>query len=125
MGSFLVARNHIPDIGSSPADQHALLSLCGELDIATAPQLSAQLAELADRKVRHVAMDLTGLRFMDSSGLALFLAEHQRVESLGGELIILSPPRQVRRLFDVCGLSDYFNVRPVTEAVLNNEAVLN
>jgi anti-anti-sigma factor len=118
MGSLRIARNDQRS-DTRPTDQHALVRLNGELDLATAPRLSEQLAELAQESVRHVALDLTELEFMDSSGLSLFLAEHRRVESLGGELIILSPCPQIRRLFEVAGLEDYFNVRPVREMTLN------
>jgi anti-sigma B factor antagonist len=118
MGSLRVARNDAKDANICPSDQHALVRLFGELDLESAPQLSAELEELARTKVRHVAFDLSALEFLDSIGLALFLAEHQRVESLGGELIILLPCRQVRALFEATGVNEFFNVRPPIAAAL-------
>lgn len=112
MALRLVARNDSPDPATSASNEHALVLLYGELDLATAPQLSQQLAKFAHRNIRHVAMDISKLDFMDSSGLALFVAEHERVVALGGELIILSPGLQVRRLLEATGLDQYFNVRP-------------
>jgi anti-anti-sigma factor len=113
MGSLQVDRKDPLDTQICALDQHAVVRLSGDLDLATAPKLAAQLAELAQNEVRHVAVDLSALEFMDSSGLSLFLAEHERVEMLGGELILFSPRPQVRRLFEVTGLNDLFTVRPL------------
>jgi anti-anti-sigma factor len=105
------------DPGADLPDEHALVVLTGELDMASAPQLSARLAELAEEKVKHVVIDLSGLGFIDSSGLSLLLSEHKRVDALGGELIILSPGRQARRVFELTGLDLVFNIRPTSTPV--------
>jgi anti-anti-sigma factor len=118
VGSLRVARNDSKDTTICPSDQHALVRLFGKLDLDSAPQLSEELEQLARDKVRHVALDLSALEFMDSIGLSLFLGEHQRVESMGGELIIFSPSPQVRRLFEATGLNELFNVRPPQAAAL-------
>jgi anti-sigma B factor antagonist len=118
MGSLRIALDHQRDTSVCPSDQHALVRLVGQLDLESAPQLSAELEELVEERVRHVVVDLSALEYMDSVGLSLVLAEHERVESLGGELIIFSPCSQVRSLFEEMGLHDRFNVRPPKAAVL-------
>jgi anti-sigma B factor antagonist len=112
VGSLRVVRNDGKDTTICSADQHALVRLFGSLDLDSAPQFSVELEQLAREKVRHVALDLADLEFMDSIGLSLFLGEHQRVESMGGELIIFSPSPLVRSLFEAAGLNERFNVRP-------------
>jgi anti-anti-sigma factor len=92
---------------------HAVITLVGELDTATAGTLYEQLAQLAAEGVRHFALNLAELSFIDSTGLSVVVAEHKRAESMGGELIILSPSTRVRRLLELTGLSDYLNLRPV------------
>jgi anti-sigma B factor antagonist len=42
----------------------------GELDLATVPVLSAQIADLRQAGCRHVIIDLSDLTFMDSTGCA-------------------------------------------------------
>jgi anti-sigma B factor antagonist len=120
MGSLRVDQKDPLDAQICASDRHALVTLSGDLDLATAHTLAAQLAELAAKEVRHVAMDLSALEFVDSSGLSLFVAEHQRVELLGGELIIFSPRPQVRRLFEATGLDSLFTVRPLSVHTRNN-----
>jgi anti-sigma B factor antagonist len=91
---------------------HALVMLAGELDASNVGQLYEQLAELTREGVRHIALNLAELEFIDSTGLSLIIAAHKRAEALGGELIIFSPTRSIRRLFTVTGIDTYLNIRP-------------
>lgn len=113
MTTLVIAHNEQLVTEVRRSGEHALVMLDGELDLATASQLDEQLAELARGGIRHVAMNLAELDFLDCTGLSVFIAEHERVQSLGGELIIFSPCHQVRRLFEVTSLDGYFNVRPL------------
>jgi anti-anti-sigma factor len=91
---------------------HALVILSGELDASTAGGLYEELARLSREGVVHVALDLTALEFIDSTGISVIIAEHKRTASSGGELIILTPHRNVRRVFEVVGLMDVLDVLP-------------
>ncbi len=91
---------------------HALIILTGELDASTAGGLYEELAALNREGVIHVALDLTALEFIDSTGLSVIIAEHKRTASAGGELIILSPHHNARRTFEVTGLMDVLDVLP-------------
>ncbi|HUE06855.1 MAG TPA: STAS domain-containing protein [Acidimicrobiales bacterium] len=94
------------------SEGHALVLLTGELDVSTAGGLYQEFAQLNRDGVVHVALDLTGLEFIDSTGISAIIAEHKRTASAGGELIILTPHRNVRRVFEVAGLMDVLNVLP-------------
>jgi anti-anti-sigma factor len=94
------------------AQQHALVMLDGELDASTVHLLYEQLAALAREGTMHVALNLAELDFIDSTGLSVIVAEHKRVEAMGGELIVFSPRPNVRRLLELTGLDEYLNVRP-------------
>jgi anti-anti-sigma factor len=97
------------------AENDALVLLSGELDASTAGQLYEQLAELTRDGVVHVALDLSGLEFLDSTGLSVVIAEHKRTNASGGELVILSPQSQVRRLFEITGLMGILQIHPEEE----------
>ena len=94
------------------ADNHALVLLSGELDASTAGELYEQLAELSRDGVVHVALDLSELEFMDSTGLSVIIAEHKRTNASGGELMILAPQSQVQRMFEMTGLTGVLRIRP-------------
>jgi anti-sigma B factor antagonist len=91
---------------------HALVILSGELDVSTAGRLYEELAALTREGMIHVALDLRALEFIDSTGISVLIAEHKRTASAGGELLILTPHRNVRRVFEVSGLMDIFDVLP-------------
>lgn len=108
-----VPRNEILEIEIRKADpQHALVVLVGELDISNVAELYAELAALAWEGVRHIAINLAELEFIDSSGLSAIIAAHKRAEAQGGELILFSPSRDIRRLFEVTGIDTYLDIRP-------------
>ena len=90
----------------------------GELDIATAPRLRACLETLPDEGV--VAVDLSGVAFVESSGIAVLVAEHKRRVADGGQLVITGSSPLTRRVFELTGvdrLLDLDGDAPPSDAV--------
>ena len=87
----------------------------GELDIATAPKLEETLAELRDVGFAHLAVDLRGLDFMDSSGLNLLLAWTRRAEHEQLRFSVIGGG-QAQRVLDVSGVAERLDM--VTEREL-------
>lgn len=78
----------------------------GELDMATAPQLDAQLLELAEAGFEHVVLDLQGLSFLDSSGINLLVTWHRRATTGGWRFEITEGREQVMRPIELSGVRD-------------------
>ncbi len=74
----------------------------GELDLATVDRLRDELAHQAHAPV--LVLDLRGLTFMDSSGLALVLEQQRRAEADGSDFRVVPGSPRVQRLFEVTGL---------------------
>ncbi len=75
----------------------------GELDIQTAPDLTARLHA---HRGEEVVVDLRHLRFCDSCGLRALVCERREAEIAGGRLTIVLPDEgPVRRLFEITGLA--------------------
>src|SRR5207247_8076321 len=68
------------DLGleSGTSGDWAILEVKGEVDLYTSPQLREGLAALIDRGERQILVDLTGVDFMDSSGLGVLVASLKR-----------------------------------------------
>src|SRR5215510_11311781 len=92
----------------------AVVSVQGELDAYSAAGLEAEVGKLLGRRVQKVALDLSGTRFCDSSGLRAILTVERRLASAGGHLTLREPSEPVRRLLDVSGLLSHFDVEPVS-----------
>ncbi|WP_306187504.1 MULTISPECIES: STAS domain-containing protein [unclassified Streptomyces] len=92
----------------------ALITAQGYLDIDTATELQAHLANQLHHGRRHFLLDLTGVPFMDSSGMNIILRVYQEVRDLPGSVHIIAPAPAVRRILDLTGVSITV---PVSETV--------
>ena len=82
--------------------------LSGELDHHGAKGLMDRLDALMEQNLPvKTILDLEGLTFMDSSGIAVILRAKRRMEALGGNLIVVNIPKQAARVIDTAGLSRY------------------
>jgi anti-sigma B factor antagonist len=88
----------------------ATVTLAGELDMLNAPDLTDHLTALLDEGVTALSVNLTGLEFIDSSGLSALIGVHQDAETRGATLTLVSPHERVVRLLHVTGLGDVFEV---------------
>ena len=84
------------------ADGGRTVQVEGEIDLATAPQLERALTDAASG-VSCVGVDLSGVRFIDSTGLRVLLLSQQSVRATGTDLCVTSASEVVRRLFDLTG----------------------
>ena len=84
-----------------------VLSLSGELDPHTAPVLSAELDDAIAAGTSTVVLELSGLGFVDSSGLRVIIAANTELGERGGRLVLRSPSETVRRLLEITGLLDH------------------
>ena len=82
------------------------LRLAGTLDMATAPQLDEQIAELHAAGWKQIVVDLGGLTFMDSSGLRLLLRWDAEALKDGFGIQLMPGPAPVQRVFELTGMSD-------------------
>ena len=79
--------------------------LSGEIDHHGARAIMAELdALIADRLPRRLTLDLSGVNFMDSSGIAVLIRCKRRMDELGGVIRAVSIPTQPRRVLDAAGL---------------------
>lgn len=93
---------------SSP--RRHILSLHGDLDMATAPELREACQGLTFTAGQELVLDLSDLGFCDSSGVSTFVVSSRLVESLGATFAIAAPPMQLTRVFAMIGLSDFFTL---------------
>jgi anti-anti-sigma factor len=77
------------------------VTLWGELDIASAAVLEAEVMIAEQLGARSITIDLSGLDFLDTSGLQAILGAHARCLRHGRELTLLRGPTQVQRIFDL------------------------
>jgi anti-sigma B factor antagonist len=88
----------------------AVVTVGGEIDMATAPQLS-QALELLDKRHTRVVIDLTDVSFLDSSALNAFVRCQRQLQAEGTELRLVTPASQaLRRIFEITQLAEPLNL---------------
>src|SRR3954454_13970070 len=98
-------------ISVSDVNGRAHLTLRGELDIATAPELEQLVNERIDSG-QEVVVDLRGLEFMDSSGIRVLVAAHARAGRSGTRVVVVrpAPSSAVAKIVEVSGLDGELNL---------------
>ena len=104
------------DVVAAPTSYGALVSIGGELDLATVPRVSAALSAEPVAGARAVVVDLAGVTFMDSTGLAALLTLERELAARGGRLAIACPEGPARLLLDVTGVAERLVPHPTREA---------
>jgi anti-sigma B factor antagonist len=90
----------------------AILHLSGELDADTATKLHSTLADLLERPVPRIVVDLSDLKFCDSVGLSAFIISKQVITARGGWMSFAGANPFLSRLIETVGLSRYFAIFP-------------
>ena len=94
------------------ADRNLLLELRGEVDHHGARDALRQLELAVDAALpRLLVLDLTGVTFMDSSGIALILRAQQRMGLLDGGVVVRNVPPQARRVLDAAGIGRLVTIK--------------
>jgi len=81
----------------------SVVSLAGELDLSTIPRIESQLFEQL-RSHPGVVVDLTGLSFIDSSGIGLLIKAFRAVDGGGKLHTVIAQGSQVDRVFRLAGI---------------------
>lgn len=90
-----------------------LVTVSGEIDLASAPALERSLMQEPDRSV---IADLSDVGFIDSTGLRSLLVAQETIQSEGGRLMLVFGEGPVERILDLTRLHDRFETFPDTEA---------
>ncbi len=99
------------NVSSRFHDDHTIVTICGEIDLYTAPRLHSELAGLlADGMPARVVIDMSGVEFCDSTGMNVLLSCLRRARERGGELEIAAPKPAVRKILQVTGLDSVFTL---------------
>ena len=97
------------DLMIRESDGQAVVVLRGELDVAAAVRVVAEITVVAARE-RDIVVDLAGLEFIDSSGVAALVRARNHARHAGGDLLLAAPREQVLRVLALTRLIDVFSV---------------
>jgi anti-sigma B factor antagonist len=96
----------------------AVVSLTGELDIASAAQLEDRIRAVVDAGHPRLVLDLAELAFCDSTGIGVFVRANNECQQRDGYLRLAAPSPTVARILEVVGLLDVFPTYRTVDAAL-------
>jgi anti-sigma B factor antagonist len=102
------------NLTASERDGRAVVALRGEFGETDAASVAAALAAVAAR-TPEIIVDLAGLDFIDSSGLAALVLARVQARQAGGDLLLAAPHDQVLRVLGVVRLAEVFSVHASVE----------
>jgi anti-sigma B factor antagonist len=85
-----------------------IITISGELDSSNAASLEASIASTAAEHPERLVFDLSGLRFMDSAGIAVLVGVAATVNAVQ----LRNPSRVVRRVIELTGLTSVLRIEP-------------
>ena len=88
----------------------AVLSLRGELDLASAPLLQAEIESSQISSAAMLVLDLQELKFIDSTGLRVLLAAHESSRERGQQFAVTRGSPQVQRLLSITGVGEHIRI---------------
>ena len=90
-----------------PQRDHVRVVPVGALDVATMQELEDQLQELRSSGWENIVLDLRELTFLDSTGIALIVAQDDFARANRHEFSLIPGPPAVQRALDICGLLEH------------------
>jgi anti-sigma B factor antagonist len=96
----------------------AVVSVAGELDIAGAPALARAFAGLERSNLTGVAVDLSELTFIDSSGISAIATAVHEAQARGGSMVVAAPAGDVRRVLEIVRFGEFVPLEDSLSAAL-------
>ncbi len=87
-----------------------VLSLEGEIDLHVSPRVSISLRQMIEKKPKRLVVNLSGVTYLDSSGLAVLIEAMQNVEKYGGKFALAGMQETVRSIFEIARLDQVFHI---------------
>jgi len=87
-----------------------ILDIYGELDAHTAPILENELKQLIEKKYVHIVVNGSGLEYISSAGLGVFMAYIEDIRSQNGDIKIANLKPKVFNVFDLLGFPTLYDI---------------
>ena len=98
------------DIKASHTGNCLIITISGELDTTTSPELEAILNNESQSNPQNYIFDLSEMDYISSVGLRVFLAYLKKVKASGGRMILAGLNEEVQEVFDMAGFASLFEI---------------
>jgi anti-sigma B factor antagonist len=106
-----------PVAGIERNDSLVVVSLAGELDLYNAHEVREALLECTAEGPERLVVDLSGVKFIDSTALGVLIEARTRMENRRG-FLLAAPGLETRRALEISGLDRHFAVHDSLDSAL-------
>ena len=104
-------------IDLTPDVTRYVISVSGEVDLATSPELDGAIIAALDSGTAGLAIDLSNVTFMDSSGLGVIVRGLKRCREADIELDLVITNERVLKVFGITGLDQVIPIHDSLEDI--------
>lgn len=108
------------NITVSKVDNISVVQIEGRLDTTNYNELEAQLSGLLDKNEINILLDLSGLEYVSSSGLRIFLMFLKKIRAVDGRLMLCGMTQDILEIFEISGFVNIFEIYENQEAALKS-----
>ena len=105
------------EVESRVESDRSIVAVRGDFDLQVAERVVAELEKVEERAPALLVVDLSGLSFLESSGMGVIAAAQARAVEAGRRIVVVRPPYTVRRAFELSRFGDVITVVDDLDAI--------
>jgi anti-anti-sigma factor len=106
------------NVTNKTIEQGTLVSIDGRIDTTNYNEFEQAMNLLFDEQVKAIYLDCSGLSYISSSGLRVFLTVQKKMMSTGGKFLLFAMQPTIKEIFDISGFSSIFSIVETEEEAL-------
>lgn len=106
------------EVSTRKVGKAVILSVSGDVDLYSSPEVRRQLIALTEKKVKHILIDLQKVSYMDSSGVATLVEGLQQIGKYKGKLMLFGLESAVKEVFELSRLDKVFEIYSDQDAAM-------
>lgn len=100
-------------------DNTLIVKLLGDLDHHGAEQIREKIdSKVIASNSKNLILDLSELKFMDSSGIGIIIGRYKIISSVGGRLSLVCPSKSINKIIRMCGIEKIITIKDTLNEVL-------
>jgi anti-sigma B factor antagonist len=107
-------------LSNRSVDGVPVVDVVGDVDMYTSPGLREQLSKFTGKQEKRIVVNLEGVEFMDSSGIATLVQAYKEARPFKGEVCLASPAGNVLRVLKLSNLTSLFPVFDSVDEAVNS-----
>ena len=100
------------NITTQKTDDGVLIQVEGRIDTTNYNEFEAAMNEVFNDETKQIYLDCSGLNYISSSGLRIFLTVQKKMMSVGGKFKLFAMQPAIKEIFDISGFSSIFSIYP-------------